>query len=403
MKVLYVTPYMPSRIRTRPYHLIKALVHQGHDVTLLSLTGTSEQEQSQTKEIRGWGVNVETFSVSRTRSLLNSLLALPTREPLQARYAYHPRIAHRIRELTRAHEFDVAHIEHLRASRLVKAVQDTPKVYDSVDCISALFAQAARSSSQMRSRILAMLDLSRTRRYEANLQTWYDHVVITSQRDRQAMSELAREYLSPSVDPCPITVVTNGVDLEYFQASLAPREDKTLAFTGKMSYHANVAAVMYFVEEVLPLLWSEIPDVRFEIVGKDPPDQVRRLARDDRITVTGYVSDLRPYLARATAAVCPVQYAVGVQNKVLEAMAMGTPTISMSAGCAALDITSGKEAMVADTAAEMADAVRQVISDHELARTLAMNGRQYVQEHHSWEKSARALTGIYERLCSEPR
>jgi sugar transferase (PEP-CTERM/EpsH1 system associated) len=403
MKVLYVTPYMPSRIRTRPYHLIRALVHQGHDVTLLSLTGTSEQERSQEKEIRGWGVDVEAFSVSRTRSLVNSLLALTTQEPLQARYAYHPRIAHRIRDLTRAHKFDVVHIEHLRASRLVEAVQDTPKVYDSVDCISALFAQAARTSSQMRSRMLSMLDLSRTRRYEATLQTWYDHIVITSQRDRRAMSELGREYLSPGVAHCPITVVTNGVDLDYFQASMTPREARTLAFTGKMSYHANVAAVMYFAEEVLPLLWSETPDVHFEIVGKDPPEQVRRLARDDRITVTGYVNDLRPYLARATAAVCPVQYAVGVQNKVLEAMAMGTPTISMSAGCAALDITSGKEIVVADTAAEMANAIQQVMSDHELARTLAVNGRRYVQERHSWEKSARALTGVYESLCSEPR
>lgn len=393
MKVLYVTPYVPSRIRTRPYHLIKSLVHLGHSVTLLSLTGTSEQEQA--NEIREWGVDVEAFPVPVTKSLLNSVLALGTQEPMQARYAYNPQIADRIRQLTKAGTFDVVHIEHLRASRLVEAVQHAPTVYDSVDCISALFAQTKRTSPQLRSRLLAAIDLERTRRYEASLQTRYDHIVITSQRDKLAMEQLAQEYLPARTVPCAITVVPNGVDLDYFCPDSSPREDRTLVLTGKMSYHANVTAAMYFVQEVLPLVWSEMPDVQFEIVGKDPPEQLRQLACDDRIHITGYVEDLRPYLAHATAAVCPVQYAVGIQNKVLEAMAMGTPTVSMRVGCAALDIKEGQEIAVADNAAEMAASVKAVISDKEFARRLSTKGRQYVEQRHNWNEITRALTATY--------
>jgi len=403
MKVLYVTPYMPSRIRTRPYHLIKSLVYLGHSVTLLSLTGTSEQEQEEANEIREWGVDIEAFPVHVTRSLLNSALALSTREPMQARYAYHPQIADRIRQLTGTGTFDVVHIEHLRASRLVEAVQHTPTVYDSVDCISTLFAQTKRTSPQLQSRLLAMLDLERTRRYEASLQTQYDHIVITSQRDKLAMERLAQEYLSPGTVPCPITVVTNGVDLDYFCPNSSSREARTLVLTGKMSYHANVTAAMYFVKEVLPLVWSEMPDVQFEIVGKDPPDQIRQLAHDDRIHITGYVDDLRPYLAHATAAVCPVQYAVGVQNKVLEAMAMGTPTISTRVGCAALDITAGQEIAVADTAAGMAESVQRVIRNREFAHRLSTGGRQYVEGHHDWNEITRALAATYASLSTRAK
>lgn len=395
MKVLYVTPYVPSRIYTRPYHLIKSLVRQGHSVTLLSLSGTSEQEQKQANEIREWGVDVETFPVPVTRSLLNSALALGTREPMQSRYAYHPQIEGRIHQLTGSGTYDTVHIEHLRASRLVGAVQNTPTVYDSVDCISALFAQTKRTSPQLRSRLLATLDLARTRYYEAGLQTRYDHIVITSQRDKLAMERLAQAYLPSDAAPCPITVITNGVDLHYFRPRPSSREDRTLVLTGKMSYHANVTAAMYFAREVLPLVWSEIPDVQFEIVGKDPPDKIRQLARDARIHITGYVDDLRPYLAHATAAVCPVQYAVGVQNKVLEAMAMGTPVISTRVGCAALDVKAGQEIAIAETTVEMAEAVKRVIRDRELAHRLSARGRQYTEQHHNWDEITRALVATY--------
>ena len=407
MNILYVTPYVPSRIRTRPYNLIRALTHLNHQVTLLTAAGTLPEEQVQAGELRTWGVQVEVFPVSLARSLSNCLRALPTREPLQAAFAYHPEMERRLGDLLREKVFDVVHVEHLRAARLVRAVKEVPTVYDAVDCISLLFEQTAHSGTQLRSRLMAAVDLARTRRYEARLLTQYDQVVVTSRRDQEALERLARRYLSPQAYAAPITVVTNGVDLEYFQPPKTRFFSKNLAspptmiFTGKMSYHANIAAVLYFVREVLPCIWAQNPDVRFQIVGKDPPETVRQLAADGRIQITGTVDDLRPYLAQARVAVCPVPYAVGVQLKVLEAMAMGTPVVCTSAAFAGLDAHEGQEALVADTPERFAAQVLRVLTDAALARRLSVAGWQYVETHHSWESGARQLAEVYEEAQSK--
>jgi sugar transferase (PEP-CTERM/EpsH1 system associated) len=400
VKLIYVTPYVPSRIRTRPYNLIRALTRLGHQVILLTAASTSSEEEEQADELRNWGVRVEVFPVPMTRSLCNCLKALPTRKPLQAVYAYHPAMEQRLSELLQRETFDVIHIEHLRAARLVRAVTNVPVVYDSVDCISLLFEQAAQSGAQFRSRLMTVIDLARTRRYEAQLLTRYNQVVVTSQRDKEALEGLARRYLPLGVHLAPITVLTNGVDLAYFRPleSVGKRDDRTVIFTGKMSYHANIAAVLYFARDVLPCIWAKDPSVRFQVVGKDPPEIVQQLATDERIQVTGTVDDLRPYLAQATVAVVPALYAVGIQNKVLEAMAMGTPVVSTPAGCAALTTQDGL--LTAESKEGLAEAVLQVLSDPVVAERLAAGGRRYVEACHSWEENARRLTEIYERAHS---
>jgi sugar transferase (PEP-CTERM/EpsH1 system associated) len=404
MNILYVTPYVPSLIRTRPYNLIRALVGLGHQVTLLTAASTLPEEQAQAQELRDLGVKTEVFPVSRMRSMANCLQALPTREPFQAAYAYHPGMERRLGELLQKETFDVAHVEHLRASRVVRTALDSargkrvPAVYDSVDCISLLFEQAAQDGAQWRSRMMTAIDLKRTRRYEAHLLTRYDQIVVTSQRDRVALERLARQYLDRDAQPAPITVITNGVDLGYFRPrrDVAPRGERTVVFTGKMSYHANIAAVLYFVHQVLPGIWAQDPGVRFQVVGKDPPEAVKRLAADERIQVTGTVDDIRPYLAQATVAVCPALYAVGVQNKVLEAMAMGTPVVSTPAGCGALTAKAGEEILVAEGEAASTEAILRVLGDADFAARLSAAGREYVKNHHSWESRAQELAALYE-------
>ena len=402
MNILYVTPYVPSQIRTRSYNLIRALVDLDHSVTLLAVSSTTPEDEERAAELAKWGVQIETFRVPVWRSLVNCARAIPTREPLQAVYAYHPTMERRLGELLKQERFDILHVEHLRAARLMRGVRDWPTVYDSVDCISLLFEQAMQDSSQWRSRLITRFELGRTRRYEAQLLTNCHHVVISSHRDKDALEELGRRYLPQQEKAAPTSVITNGVDLEYFspRSEGNPPHDRTVIFTGKMSYHANVAAAVYFVQDVLPHIWSQEPTVEFWIVGKDPPNAVRQLAQDDRIQVTGTVDDLRPYLDRATVAVCPVTYAAGVQFKVLEAMAMGKPVVCTTAAYEGLDAHAEKEVLVADDPQTFAEQVLRACKEPGLAQRLAVAGRHYVETHHSWNTGAQRLVDIYEHARS---
>ena len=393
MRILYITPYVPSLIRVRPYNLIKYLSRRGHLVTVLSLQST-EQEEKDAAELRSCCHRVETVKLTRQQSFWNCLKALPTMIPLQAAYCHSPAMQRLIGQVLEEEQFDIVHVEHLRGAHFGTALAGVPKVYDSVDCISLLFEKALHSAPSLAGRLIAWLDLGRTRRYESRLISQYDKVLVTSPQDKEALLELDGRSDGQNQED-KITVLPNGVDLEYFTFANGDRAPETLVFSGKMSYHANVAAASHLAQEVMPLVWARRPGVKLEIVGNNPPQAICALAKDDRVCVTGFVSDLRPYLTRATVSVSPMQYSVGIQNKVLEAMATGTPVVASSQACSALEVRDGTHLFVADDPATFAERVLRLLDDVALRREIAINGRNYIEERHDWRTITHNLENIY--------
>lgn len=407
MKILFIVPYVPNLIRVRPYNLIRYLAARGHEITLLTLY-TSPAERDDVKALRSFCREVYALPLPQWRSVANSLLALPTHLPLQAVYCWQPALSHLAQELTRRDGgFDLAHVEHLRGARygldLMKrnggasgSSRRLPVVWDSVDCITLLFRQAAGQSRRLLSRWLTHFELGRTRRYEGWLTGQFDRVLVTSPHDRDELVGLTRGgALSAHV-----RVIPNGVDLEYYtpQNGDVPRDPATLVISGKMSYHANVTMAVTFVEEVLPLIWQRHPEVRLVIVGKDPTAEVRALGRPPVIEVTGTVADIRPYLHRATVAVAPIQYGAGIQNKVLEAMACGLPVVTTSRAVSALAVEAGREVLIADTPQEFAASVIRLLEDAAYREQVARAGRHYVEENHPWPKVIERLEEVYDEI-----
>ncbi len=192
-------------------------------------------------------------------------------------------------------------------------------------------------------------------------------------------------------------VLPNGVDLDYFSAPAGPRDPATVLFAGKMSYQANVAAASDLATDIMPHIWQQRPDARLSIVGKDPPARLLALSSDSRITVTGFVPDLRPHLSRATVAVSPIRYGVGIQNKVLEAMAMTTPVVSTPQATIALQAQAGRDLLVAGDPQSIAEAVLMLLADEELRRRIGHAGRCYVETHHNWALVAEKLDTVYQQ------
>lgn len=396
LNILFISPYLPSLIRVRPYNFIKAVAERGHRITLLALEPRNE-DTSGLNSLRQWCHQVKTVSLPRWRPLWNGLQAIPNRTPFQAAYSRSPQMADLIRQTQATQTFDVVHVEHLRGAELAGAVQRTPIVFDSVDSITLLFERVLQSGPTWSSRLMARLDLERTRRYEGRFLERFQRVLVTSPKDRDTLAKLS----SASTQGERLIVLPNGVDLNYFQPLSLPRDPATLVFTGKMSYHANVAAGLDLATQVMPLVWQQLPEARLAIVGKDPAPALLALTADPRINVTGTVPDMRPYLAQATAAISPMRYGVGIQNKVLEAMAMATPVISTPQAVSALQVQAGQEALVADTPQSMAETVITLLTNETLRQRVGQAGRAYVEAHHDWNKAAERLEDIYFSLARQ--
>ena len=401
MRIAYIVPYVPNLIRTRPYNLINQLASLGHEVTVFTL-GSGRQDRIDAQALKGHGRDVHYYAQPVWRSLLNSAAAVPSRKPLQSVYSWQPAMAHQTAQRVLRNEFDIVHVEHLRGSRygvfLKSRFPKLPIVWDSVDCISHLFQQAAKQSRSFFGKFMTRFELPRTRRTEGDLACRFDHVVVTSPSDRNALLGLVPLGKSPS----EISVLPNGVDLKYFHPNAEfAREAETIVFSGKMSYHANISMVKYLVEEIMPRIWKLRPAAQLYIVGKDPSRAIRQLSQNPLITVTGTVDDIRPFLWRATVSVVPLLYGVGIQNKILEAMATGTPVVTTCQALSALQAQPGKDLLAYDEPDRFSEAILKLIADRSLQYSIGDAAVTYVRTYHNWASIAFQVQNIYQDVLNK--
>ncbi|HZU01500.1 MAG TPA: glycosyltransferase [Ktedonobacteraceae bacterium] len=401
MRILFVTPYPPSRIRVRSYGFLTQLQRE-HEVTIATQVA-SEQELTDVEALRTQGFAVVTIEESKRQAVLRSGMALLGSLPLQVAYARSQRFTQAVQELGARRTFDVLHVEHLRGIASMEPLAKAhPLVWDAVDCISLLSKQTIVGGPSLPVRTVALLEHKRTQRYEGRIVHMLPHVLVTSERDRQAMIELRRTQTgnatgNDEATEAGIRVLPNGVDLAYFSPLNQEQRRFNVVFSGKMSYHANVATALYLYRQIMPLIWQQQPETTLTIVGSKPPPSIQQLARDPRVEVTGYVDDLRPYVGRAQVMLSPMVYSVGIQNKVLEAMALGTPVVVAAQAAAALGTRPGRDLMVASSANEFAELTLRLMNDAELHATLSRCGRTYVEQQHDWRLITDRLVNVYQQ------
>lgn len=406
MNILFIAPYVPNLIRVRPYNFIRFLAGRGHHITLATVW-TGEKERESLSELQDYCARIHSAHVPVWRSLWNVAKALPSRQPLQAVYSWQPSLARQVSRLAEDMDgpdpIDVVHVEHLRGAvyglylkqEMARMERPVPVVWDSVDSISYLFRQAMSRSRSLVSRAITRFELSRTEPFERWLLRQFDHVLVTSDKDRQV-------FTSGQDFPARISVLENGVDLAYFKPDedLA-RDPATVVVSGKMSYHANVAMVLRLIEEIMPLVWRARPEVRVLVVGKDPPKKIKAYNSHPQIEVTGTVQDLRPYLQRATIAVAPITYGAGIQNKVLEAMACRTPVVASPYAVSALRVKPNEEILVAGEPGEFSSQILDLLDNRVRRERIGSAGRAYVERNHQWSSIARELEGIYQQAVDQ--
>jgi glycosyltransferase involved in cell wall biosynthesis len=182
------------------------------------------------------------------------------------------------------------------------------------------------------------------------------------------------------------------VDIEAFSRDAAqPETAQQVIFTGTMDYYPNTQAALYFAQHCWPRIRAQVPDATWQIIGRDPPPEVQRLAKLPGVTVTGWVPDMRQHLAGAAVAIAPLQIGGGTRLKILEALAMQRAVVSTSLGCEGLELEPGKHVLVADQPEAFAEAVIELLRRPELRQELGRNGRTLVEMAYSWERCGAAL------------
>jgi len=384
MRILFITPYVPSRIRVRPFQFIRELAKR-HNVHVIALGDAEAARTGGPAELTRVVEDLQIVPHSRYRGLLQALAALPNRTPMCAAYCRSRLMSRAVSDAVLGAGFDVAHVEHIRAAHF--APSGLPVVFDAVDCLTGLFRQMARARKNPLAKMVMAEEAWKLRGYEPSVIRHFSRTVITSESERDELLAL---------DPMlRADVVPNGVDATHFAPTGLQKHPHRVVFSGKMSYFPNAQAALWFAVQVFPDIRRRWPDAEFVIVGSDPSPEVARLPETSPgVTVTGYVDDTRPCLESAAVAVAPMQVAVGIQNKVLEAMAMGLPVV-VSPPAARPFGGDCPGILKAGTPAEMLSQVTRLFENQQAAVAIGIEGRAEVVRRFSWEAATTALEHIY--------
>jgi len=389
MRILFVVPNVPSSIRPRPLHFVRGL-SQTHQVSVVCLV-TSEADERHLSQLERECRSVNVIRLSRWRSLSNCLAALFSGKSLRCAYFDSPHLRDLVKARVEANEVDLVHAEHLKSLPLIEPVLGTvPAVFDAVDCLSMLESRRRKVTKNPLVKLFSWMESKKLARREGRAVRGFNRVVISSAVDREA-------YPIPTDLRDKIDVVPNGVDLQHFGFRQMEAKKNLLVFCAKLDYFPNEDAALYFARSVWPLLRSRRPELQLEIVGSRPPRSVRRLDGKNNIRVIPSVPDVKPFLGRAWVALCPIRIRAGIQNKILEAMALGVPLVATPVCCAGLQLEPGKHLLVADGPEPFASAIELLLDNATLREKLIEAGRAYVERQHNWADSITALEDSYKK------
>jgi sugar transferase (PEP-CTERM/EpsH1 system associated) len=378
-------PYPPDKgDRIRSFHVLRHLAR--HALVHLACLADEPVSPKAAAALEGYCARMAIVPLGSWQSKFRALASL-ARGRTATQGAFHsPALAATLRAWAGQTSFDavLASASSMVPYLQMEELRSIPAVVDLVDVDSQKWLDYAAASWGPR-RWLYRTEGRRLRQLERTLPSWARAVTLVS----EAEADLYREFCAAG----SVHAVANGVDLDYFQPVSGPVEPSCV-FTGALDYRPNIDGLCWFCREVWPEIYSRRPDTKFYLVGRKPVRAIRRLAAQAGVVLIGQVPDVRPYLASAAVAVIPLRIARGLQNKILEALAMGKATVA-SPGClAALTVEPGVHLLSAAAPREWTDAILRLLDDRNLREGLGASGRRYVEHNHRWESCLEQLASL---------
>lgn len=404
MKILFLTPQLPyppqKGTALRNWGLISGLSTQ-HQIAVLSFVDPGQTDEIADLLREACCVKTVEPPARTLRDRLGDMLT--TRQPDMALRLESDSYGRHLAEWLAREPFDVVQIEGIELAPYLDVIDeawptseraDRPLVvFDDHNCEYLLqertFLTDLYSPTRWPAAAYSFVQWRRLRRYEAQVCRRADRVLAVSQADARALRTLV-----PGLD---VTVVPNGIDTRVYQpATVGPEAaSRSIVFTGTMDFRPNVDAVLWFAKEVWPLIRVEVSDVSFYVVGQRPHRRLDALREDQGVTLTGWVEDVRPYIADAAVYVAPLRMGGGTRLKLLEAMAMGKPVVATSLGAEGYPITDGRELILADSPAAFAQAVVSLLNSPARRVELGQTARAFVERRYDWRVIVPYIEQVY--------
>lgn len=392
MKILVVLPRFPYPLekgdKLRAYHQIVEFSRR-HEIHLFAVSHdkvTPEQRAALEPYCR----SITVVTPTRFTALFNTARNYFRSKSLQMGYWDSARARCAVKDLAKKIKPDVVYNQMVRTVPLVARLQ-FPKVMDFQDALSM---NTERRMEQSRGLLRSILhyEFKMLRSTEYNSFKIFDALTIISETDADAI---------PHKRNGDIHIVRNGVDFDYFApqplSPSAPQPLNTIVFCGNMQYAPNIDAARYLVNDIMPLVWQKRPEARLVLAGATPTAAVRRLA-GPRVEVTGSVPDIRPYYAHSRLFIAPMRLGSGLQNKLLEAMAMGVPCVTTPIANEALGATPGIHLLVGNSPQELASHILSLLADPAWAQALSAAALDYVHQNYSWPAAVQPLEDIFTQI-----
>ena len=393
MKILFLSqrvPYPPNRgDKITSWRLIERM-RRTHEVHCVAFAHDEGDERA-AEELRAMGIPISTFAYRERSAKLRSLPLLASSKPLTLGVYGSGALQAEVDRLIPG--CDLAYAFSSSMGAFLEPHGSIPRVMHFGELDSDKWRQYSERVGW---------PMSWVYRREWRTLFRFEQRVARSFSQNVFCTPLEQHIFQDRIPGAPSMVLRNGVDLEYFSPRPELAEPGHLVFTGVMNYYPNVDGCVHFVREVLPRVREEFPDARFTIVGAHPTAEVLRLAETPGVEVTGFVDDVRDWAWRAAIAVAPLRIARGIQNKVLEAMAMGLPVVGTTSATQGVGGVPESHYLVRDDAAEQAEAIRSLLREPELGASLGRRAREFVEREYDWEAVFEPLDALIASLAPSP-
>lgn len=404
MKILWIShilPYPPKGgVLQRSYNLIKEVAKE-NEAYLFAFNQkawlpTKEDIIKAKKEFERFCKKVEIFELpsDKSKAAWYSLVlkSFFSKDGYTINWTKSKIMAKKIKEFLAVNHIDLIHCDTIGLAEYVKDVKGVPKVLNHHNIESHMILRRAKKEKNLFKKIYFLQEAIKVKKYEKQVCPNFDMNLVVSDLDKKRLLNIA-----PS---SKIAVIPNGVDINYFKPLNSKIKKHNIVFAGRMDAYPNEDAVIWFLKEIWPLLKKEVPDVTFTIAGRNPTPRIKKFAKNDpSILITGYVDDIRPFIAQAEVYICPIRDGGGTKLKLLDAMAMGKAIVTTTIGAEGLEVIHKKHILIADNSISFVSKILMLFENSELRIYLGNNSRELVKNEYSWYVIGKKLNVLYQKIC----